>query len=57
MKQIRLKMDIDYNFNELYIMVKTSVKISTDKISRDIIMKGIFYKLNDYKKNNILIIL
>jgi hypothetical protein len=52
MKQIRLKMDIDYNFNELYIMVKTNVKISTDKISRDIfirdiIMKVIFYKLND----------
>jgi hypothetical protein len=52
MKQIRLKMDIDYNFNELYIMVKTNVKILTDKISRDIfirniIMKEIFYKLND----------
>jgi hypothetical protein len=52
MKQIRLKMNIDYNFNELYIMVKTNVKISTDKISRDIfirniIMKEIFYKLND----------
>jgi hypothetical protein len=52
MKQIRLKMDIDYNFNKLYIMVKTNVKISTDKISRDIfirniIMKEIFYKLND----------
>jgi hypothetical protein len=42
MKQIRLKMDIDYNFNELYIMVKTNVKISTDKISRDIFIRDIF---------------
>jgi hypothetical protein len=42
MKQIKLKMDIDYNFNELYIMVKTNVKISTDKISRDIFIRDIF---------------
>jgi len=42
MKQIRLKIDIDYNFNELYIMVKTNVKISTDKISRDIFIRDIF---------------
>jgi hypothetical protein len=42
MKQIKLKMDIDYNFNELYIMVKTNVKISTDKISRDICIRDIF---------------
>jgi hypothetical protein len=45
-------MDINYNFNELYIMIKTRVKVSTDKISRDIfirniVMKMIFYKLND----------
>jgi hypothetical protein len=42
MKQIRLKIDIDYNFNELYIMVKTNVKMSTDKISRDIFIRDIF---------------
>jgi hypothetical protein len=42
MKQIRLKMDIDYIVNELYIMVKTNVKISTDKISRDIFIRDIF---------------
>jgi hypothetical protein len=42
MKGTRLKTDIDYNFNELYIMVKTNVKkISTDKISRDIFIRDI----------------
>jgi hypothetical protein len=27
MKRTRLKMDLDYNFNELYIMIKTQDKI------------------------------
>jgi hypothetical protein len=35
-------MDLVYNFNKLYIMVKTNVKISTDKISRDIFIRYIF---------------
>jgi hypothetical protein len=30
MKRTRHKTDIDYNFNELYIMVKTNVKISRE---------------------------
>lgn len=34
-------MDLVYNFKELYIMVKTNVKISTDKIPRDIFMEDI----------------
>jgi hypothetical protein len=39
MKRTRFKTDIDYNFNELYIMVKTNVKISRDIFIRDIIIK------------------
>jgi hypothetical protein len=57
MKRTRLETELDYNLNELYIMVKTQCIISTDKVSqdifirdifmRDIFMKDIFIKLND----------
>jgi hypothetical protein len=44
MKRTRHKTDIDYNFNELYIMVKTNVKISADKTSQDIFRRDIFVR-------------
>jgi hypothetical protein len=44
MKRTRLKTDLDYNFNELYIIVKTQCKISTDKVSQDIFIGDIFIR-------------
>jgi hypothetical protein len=48
MKRTRIKMDLVYNFNELYIMVKTQCKISTNKISKDIFVRD-FYEIFLYK--------
>jgi predicted acetyltransferase len=42
MKRTRHEMDIDYNVNEYFIMVKTNVKISADKTSQDIFGRNIF---------------
>lgn len=41
-KRTRIKTDLVYNLKELYIMVKTNVKILTDKIPKDIFIRDIF---------------
>jgi hypothetical protein len=49
MKRTRIKTDLVYNFNELYIMVKANVKILTDKTFGDIFIKDIFMEDILYK--------